>query len=80
MTAAASDTGVRPGGGRIVGMTFDDGPDRHLRHQQTPRAIVERDTADALATLARLGVRPSLWRVPRGACADWTALGGEVSP
>jgi peptidoglycan-N-acetylglucosamine deacetylase len=122
MTAAASDTGVRPGGGRLVGMTFDDGPDpvwtprvlralaaarvqatffvmtrraaahrgaiaaildggheiglhcaRHLRHPQTPRAIIERDTADALATLARLGVRPSLWRVPWGACADWTA-------
>ncbi len=123
MMTTASETAVRPrGGGRLVGLTFDDGPDpvwtprilqalaaarvqatffvmtrraaahrrviaaildgghevglhcaRHLRHPQTPRAIIERDTADALATLASLGVRPARWRVPWGARADWTA-------
>ncbi|MGI8803195.1 MAG: polysaccharide deacetylase family protein [Solirubrobacteraceae bacterium] len=46
---------------------------RHLRHTETPRAVIERDTADALGTLVGLGVRPTRWRVPWGACADWTA-------
>ncbi len=120
---AASDPAARLGAGgrRLVGLTFDDGPDpvwtprilaalaaarveatffvmtrraaahrsviaaildggheiglhcaRHLRHPQTPRAVIERDTAAALETLAGLGVRPARWRVPWGACAGWT--------
>jgi peptidoglycan/xylan/chitin deacetylase (PgdA/CDA1 family) len=45
---------------------------RHLRHTETPRAMIERDTDDALQALSRLGVRPTRWRVPWGACAGWT--------
>ncbi|HWH11882.1 MAG TPA: polysaccharide deacetylase family protein [Solirubrobacteraceae bacterium] len=47
---------------------------RHLRHTQTPRTVIEDDTAEALQTLSRLGQRPTRWRVPWGACADWTHL------
>ena len=39
---------------------------RHLRHTETPRTEIERDTDAALAALGCLGVRPQRWRVPWG--------------
>lgn len=45
---------------------------RHLRHTETPRTDVERDTDAALATLGCLGIRPRRWRVPWGMEAPWT--------
>jgi peptidoglycan-N-acetylglucosamine deacetylase len=46
--------------------------DRHLRHTETPRTEIERDTDAALATLGCLGVDPQRWRVPWGMEAPWT--------
>jgi peptidoglycan/xylan/chitin deacetylase (PgdA/CDA1 family) len=46
---------------------------RHLRHTQHSREEVARDTDEALAALAELGVRPSLWRLPWGAEAPFSA-------
>jgi peptidoglycan/xylan/chitin deacetylase (PgdA/CDA1 family) len=45
---------------------------RHLRHTETPRSVVEADTADALTALAALGVTPVRWRLPWGRAAEWT--------
>jgi len=45
---------------------------RHLRHTETPRADIERDTDAALATLGCLGIRPHRWRVPWGMEAPWS--------
>lgn len=45
----------------------------HLRHPEHDRATVERDTDVALALLAELGVRPTLWRLPWGRAAEWSA-------
>lgn len=44
----------------------------HLRHTEVDRAAIERDTQQALTTLASLGVRPRRWRTPWGAHASWT--------
>ena len=44
----------------------------HLRHSRLSREEVERDTDDALAALAALGVTPRLWRTPWGDLAPWT--------
>jgi peptidoglycan/xylan/chitin deacetylase (PgdA/CDA1 family) len=44
----------------------------HLRHPEHDRATIERDTDLALAQLAELGVRPTLWRLPWGRAAQWT--------
>jgi len=40
--------------------------DRHVRHTELAEAAIRRDTERALERLARLGVQPSLWRVPWG--------------
>ncbi|MDQ3242053.1 MAG: polysaccharide deacetylase family protein [Actinomycetota bacterium] len=45
---------------------------RHLRHPDTPRGEIERDTDAALAALGCLGIRPQRWRVPWGMEAPWT--------
>jgi peptidoglycan/xylan/chitin deacetylase (PgdA/CDA1 family) len=66
----------RPG---LVGRTLAEGHeiglhgDRHLRHTEHGRDEVERDTDAALARLEALGVRPSLWRLPWGKAAPWSA-------
>jgi peptidoglycan-N-acetylglucosamine deacetylase len=46
---------------------------RHLRHTETSRSVIEADTVEALGTLAALGVSPTRWRLPWGACAEWSA-------
>jgi peptidoglycan/xylan/chitin deacetylase (PgdA/CDA1 family) len=56
------------GGGHEIGLHCA----RHLRHTETSRSTIEADTADALRTLAALGVVPDRWRLPWGARADWT--------
>jgi len=45
---------------------------RHLRHSETSRSEIERDTDAALAALGCLGIRPQRWRVPWGMHAPWT--------
>lgn len=40
--------------------------DRHLRHAENPRAVVEADSLRALERLAALGVHPTRWRAPWG--------------
>lgn len=40
--------------------------ERHLRHSALSEAEVERDTCAGLASLATVGVRPTLWRTPWG--------------
>ncbi len=47
--------------------------DGHLRHPDHDRTAVMRDTDDALAHLHALHVRPTLWRLPWGRPAPWTA-------
>jgi peptidoglycan/xylan/chitin deacetylase (PgdA/CDA1 family) len=47
--------------------------DRHVRHTELDERAVGQDTERALERLARLGVRPTLWRVPWGVCTDATA-------
>ncbi|ABG04310.1 polysaccharide deacetylase [Rubrobacter xylanophilus DSM 9941] len=44
----------------------------HVRHTETSRERVVRDTAEGLAGLRDLGVEPALWRPPWGALAPWT--------
>jgi peptidoglycan/xylan/chitin deacetylase (PgdA/CDA1 family) len=46
--------------------------DRHVRHTELSEIELEQDTAAALTTLGRLGVRPSRWRAPWGICTDAT--------
>ena len=46
--------------------------DEHVRHTEADRATIEEDTRRAMATLARLGVRPRRWRTPWGVQAPWT--------
>jgi peptidoglycan-N-acetylglucosamine deacetylase len=46
---------------------------RHVRHTDTTREAIERDTREGLAVLGDLGIRPRLWRPPAGAVAPWTA-------
>lgn len=45
----------------------------HLRHTDTSRAAIERDADRALELLREHGVRPSLWRLPWGRMAPWSA-------
>jgi peptidoglycan/xylan/chitin deacetylase (PgdA/CDA1 family) len=40
--------------------------ERHLRHSDLSEAEIERDTSVGLASLATIGVRPTLWRTPWG--------------
>jgi peptidoglycan/xylan/chitin deacetylase (PgdA/CDA1 family) len=44
----------------------------HVRHTEVDRAAIERDTQQALTTLAGLGIRPRRWRTPWGVHARWT--------
>jgi peptidoglycan/xylan/chitin deacetylase (PgdA/CDA1 family) len=46
--------------------------DAHVRHSQRDAQWLERDTDAALRRLARLGVRPNLWRTPWGDTAPWS--------
>src|SRR5581483_10757853 len=47
--------------------------DVHERHSQHSRDWGRRDAARALERLARIGVRPGLWRTPWGDTAPWSA-------
>jgi peptidoglycan/xylan/chitin deacetylase (PgdA/CDA1 family) len=47
--------------------------DRHVRHSDLDKAAIRRDTEQALSRLDRLGIRPTLWRVPWGVRAQATA-------
>jgi peptidoglycan/xylan/chitin deacetylase (PgdA/CDA1 family) len=44
----------------------------HIRHTKLPEAVGADDTDRALAALATLDVRPTLWRTPWGVNAEWT--------
>lgn len=46
--------------------------DEHVRHNERDLAWLEGDTERALARLAALGMRPTLWRTPWGDLAPWT--------
>jgi peptidoglycan-N-acetylglucosamine deacetylase len=46
--------------------------DQHVRHRTRSVDWVRRDTARALERLARVGVRPRLWRTPYGDTAHWS--------
>jgi peptidoglycan/xylan/chitin deacetylase (PgdA/CDA1 family) len=46
--------------------------DQHVRHSARDEAWGRRDTSQALARLAALGVSPSLWRTPWGDTAPWS--------
>ena len=46
---------------------------QRVRHTDADRATIERDTEQALAVLARLGIHPRRWRTPGGVHAPWTA-------
>jgi peptidoglycan/xylan/chitin deacetylase (PgdA/CDA1 family) len=46
---------------------------RHLRHTAATREEVAHDLREAIGALARLGVRPALWRTPWGVRAPWSA-------
>lgn len=39
---------------------------RHIRHTDLSELEIERDTGEALAALAHVGVRPTYWRTPWG--------------
>jgi peptidoglycan/xylan/chitin deacetylase (PgdA/CDA1 family) len=43
---------------------------RHIRHTELSERELQRDTETALATLESVGVSPSLWRAPWGACTE----------
>lgn len=63
----------------LVERTLADGHEvqlhgnHHLRHTEQDRDAIERDTDAALTRLDLLGVQPSLWRLPWGRAAQWTA-------
>jgi|SRR5579875_1461585 len=56
----------------LVGRAAEEGHrvelhcDRHVRHTDLDEAEVRRDTERALQRLDRLGIAPTLWRVPWG--------------
>lgn len=54
--------------GHTIGLHCDE----HVRHSDRDEAWGRNDTAQALARLATLGVRPSLWRTPWGDTAPWS--------
>jgi peptidoglycan-N-acetylglucosamine deacetylase len=45
---------------------------RHIRHTELTEAELQHDGETALAALAKVGVRPQLWRAPWGVCTDAT--------
>lgn len=47
--------------------------DRHIRHTELSELQIERDTRQALATLACVGVQPTWWRTPWGVRTAATA-------
>ena len=51
--------------------------DAHVRHSERDEAWLEADTERGLLRLAKLGVRPTLWRTPWGDTAPWTARVAE---
>ena len=53
---------------------------RHLRHSEADEGVLARDTERALAALAAVGVRPSLWRAPWGVCTAATARSRAPRP
>lgn len=55
--------------GHTVGLHCDE----HVRHSARGPDWLRADTRRALARLRRVGLVPSLWRVPWGAAAPWTA-------
>jgi peptidoglycan/xylan/chitin deacetylase (PgdA/CDA1 family) len=50
---------------------------RHIRHSDLSEIEIERDTHLALAALAQMGLRPSLWRTPWGVQTAATARVAE---
>lgn len=54
--------------GHAVGLHCD----QHIRHSQRDLAWLRRDTSRALDRLARVDVRPVLWRTPWGDTAPWS--------
>jgi peptidoglycan/xylan/chitin deacetylase (PgdA/CDA1 family) len=54
--------------GHAIGLHCDE----HVRHSERDAAWLERDTDAALKHLARVGVRPRLWRTPWGDTAPWS--------
>jgi peptidoglycan-N-acetylglucosamine deacetylase len=57
---------------RAAGHAVELHCNEHLRHTEVDRPAIEEDTRRAIATLARLGIRPRRWRTPWGAQAPWT--------
>jgi peptidoglycan-N-acetylglucosamine deacetylase len=55
--------------GHTIGLHCDE----HVRHTERDRDWVTRDAVRALGRLAAAGVHPSLWRVPWGRVAQWSA-------
>ena len=56
------------GEGHEVGLHCDE----HVRHSTRGVGWLRRDTKRALTALARVGVRPRLWRTPWGDVAPWS--------
>jgi peptidoglycan/xylan/chitin deacetylase (PgdA/CDA1 family) len=54
--------------GHTVGLHCDE----HIRHTERDLGWGQQDTARALDTLEKLGVRARLWRTPWGKTASWT--------
>lgn len=54
--------------GHTIGLHCDE----HVRHSERDEQWGRRDTSAALARLAELGVRPTLWRTPWGDTARWS--------
>jgi peptidoglycan/xylan/chitin deacetylase (PgdA/CDA1 family) len=50
---------------------------RHIRHSDLSEIEIERDTHEALAALAQVGIRPSYWRTPWGVQTAATARVAE---
>jgi peptidoglycan/xylan/chitin deacetylase (PgdA/CDA1 family) len=54
--------------GHTIGLHCDE----HVRHSDRGSAWLRRDTGAAVARLAEVSVRPSLWRTPWGDVAPWS--------
>ncbi len=59
-------------GMRAAGHTVGLHCDQHVRHSERDLEWLRHDTRSALMRLARLGVRPGLWRTPWGDTAPWS--------
>lgn len=46
--------------------------DQHVRHSERDAQWLQDDTDTALRRLAKLGIRPALWRTPWGNTAPWS--------